>query len=131
MSFIHPEGEQHSIFLIIFPCLLKIFILDKNAPRLNGQAYFPFRRFLVILSLNGKYSTHDVFFPFWRFFSFLSSFEVIALNCRLPTYLLLNLLTNNEMERHVTDCGGLEIVATMTDAVSQAITNWATVAELC
>ena len=35
------------------------------------------------------------------------------------------------MERHVTDCGGLEIVATMTGEVSQAITDWATVAELC
>ena len=34
------------------------------------------------------------------------------------------------MERHVTDCEGLRIVVSMTDEVSDAITDWARVAEL-
>ena len=34
------------------------------------------------------------------------------------------------MERRVTNCDGLEIVISMSDRVSDAITNWATVAEM-
>ena len=34
------------------------------------------------------------------------------------------------MERHVTDCEGLRIVVSMTDEVSDAITDWARVAEM-
>ena len=34
------------------------------------------------------------------------------------------------MERHVTDCESLRIVVSMTDEVSDAITDWAGVAEM-
>ena len=70
-----------------------------------------------------------------RFFSFLACFFLFVdfqgrVSQLSPTYLLLNLLTNNKMERHVTDCEGLRIVVSMTDEVSDAITDWARVAEL-